>query len=52
MTEQTIAIPTIDLEEVFPGKAAADNRPGYEGFIVAKEDIIPILNSLKNSTRL
>ncbi len=47
MTEQSIAIQTINLEEIFPGKASADTRPGYEGYIIAKEDIIQILETLK-----
>lgn len=47
MTEQSIAIQTINLEEIFPSKASADTRPGYEGYIIAKEDIIQILETLK-----
>lgn len=47
MTEQTTAPPSI-LEQRFPGVVVADEREGYEGYLVAARDLIEVATALRD----
>jgi len=39
---------TVDLVARFPGKVAADARPGYSGFIVNKENLVEVATAVRD----
>jgi NADH-quinone oxidoreductase subunit C/D len=39
---------TVDLAARFPGKVAADARPGYTGFIVNKENLVEVATIIRD----
>jgi NADH/F420H2 dehydrogenase subunit C len=44
----TLQTTTVDLVARFPGKVAADARPGYSGFIVNKENLVEVATAVRD----